>query len=72
MPQLDIFSALQSCTEGIVTEFKSARGGVANTQGSTIVLGVVEKPIGLVWVGVPEAAQLRTLAVVGRQFGVAT
>jgi predicted HTH transcriptional regulator len=49
MPQLDLFSALQSSTEGIATEFKSARVGIpgsfgesysamANTQGGTIVL----------------------------------
>jgi len=47
--------------EGIATEFKSARGGVANTQGGTIVLGVAEKPAGLVLEGVPDAAQLRTV-----------
>lgn len=39
---------LQSSTAGIDTEFNSARAGVANTQGGTIVLGMVEKPIGLV------------------------
>jgi hypothetical protein len=72
MRQLDLFSALQSSTEGIDTEFKSARGGMpgsfwesysamANTQGGTIVLGVTEKPTGLVWAGVPDAAQLRTV-----------
>jgi hypothetical protein len=72
MRQLDLFSALQSSTEGIDTEFKSARGGIpgsiwesysamANTQGGTIVLGVAEKPTGLVWEGVPDAAQLRTV-----------
>ena len=71
MRQLDLFSALQSSTEGIDTEFKSARGGMpgsfwesyaamANTQGGTIVLGVAEKASGLVWEGVPDAAQLRT------------
>lgn len=59
MRQLDLFSALQSITEGIDTEFKSARGGMpgsfwesytamANTQGGTVVLGVAEKPSGLV------------------------
>ncbi|HEY8907224.1 MAG TPA: ATP-binding protein [Rhodoferax sp.] len=72
MRQLDLFSALQSSTEGIDTEFKSARGcmpgsfwesysAMANTQGGTIVLGVAEKPSGLVWEGVPDAAQLRTV-----------
>ena len=72
MRQLDLFSALQSSTEGIDTEFKSARGGMpgsfwesysamANTQGGTIVLGVAEKASGLVWEGVPDAAQLRTV-----------
>jgi hypothetical protein len=40
MRQLDLFSALQSNTEGIATEFKSARGGVTNTQGGTIILYV--------------------------------
>ncbi len=71
MLQLDLFAALQSSTEGIDTEFKSACGGVANTQGGTIVLGVAEKPISLVWEGLPDAAQLRTVAGVGCQFGVA-
>ncbi|MBK5203995.1 MAG: ATP-binding protein [Polaromonas sp.] len=63
MPQLDLCSALQSSTEGIDTEFKSARGGMpgsfwesysamANTQGGTIFLGVAEKSTGLVWEGV--------------------
>jgi len=47
MRQLDLFPALQSSTEGIDTEFKSARGGVANTLGGTIVLSVAEKPTGL-------------------------
>ena len=72
MSQLDLLSALQSSTEGIDTEFKSARGGMpgsfwesyaamANTQGGTIVLGVAEKASGLVWEGVPDAAQLRTV-----------
>ena len=49
MRQPDLFSALQSSTEGIDTEFKSARGGVATPPpGGTIVLGVAEKPTGLV------------------------
>ena len=72
MRQPDLIPALQASTEGIDTEFKSARGGMpgsfwesycamANTQGGTIVLGVVEKPFGLVWEGVPDAAQLRTV-----------
>jgi ATP-dependent DNA helicase RecG len=72
MRQLDLFFALQSSTEGIDTEFKSARGGMpgsfwesysamANSQGGTIVLGVAEKASGLVWEGVPDAAQLRTV-----------
>jgi len=53
MPLCDLFSALQSSTEGIDTEFKSARGGlsssfwesyaaVANTRGVTVVLGVAD------------------------------
>ncbi|MFZ3082442.1 hypothetical protein [Rhodoferax ferrireducens] len=53
----DLFSALQSSTERVDTEFQSARGGVANTQGGTIVLGVAEKPARLVWKGVPDAAR---------------
>jgi predicted HTH transcriptional regulator len=69
MRQLDLFSALQSSTEGIDTEFKSARGGMpgsfwesysamANTQGGTIFLGVGEPRSSLVWEGVPAAEQL--------------
>ena len=78
MRQLDLFSALQSSTEGIDTELKSARGGMlgsswesysamANTQGGTIVLGMAEKPTGLVWEGVPDAAHRgrRTSSVCG-------
>ena len=72
MRQLDLFSALQTASEGIDTEFKSARGGLpgsfwstysamANTQGGTVVLGVVEKNTQLSWEGVPDAAQLRTM-----------
>jgi len=60
MRQLDLFSALQSSTESIDTEFKSARGGMpgsfwesysamASTQGGTIVSGAAEKASGLVW-----------------------
>lgn len=62
MRQLALFSAPHSDTEGIATEFKSARGGVANTQDGTIVLGVAEKPTGLVWEGMPDAAQLRAFS----------
>ena len=47
MRQLDLFSAPQASTEGIDTEFKSARGSSANTQGGTVVLGVAEKSTGL-------------------------
>jgi predicted HTH transcriptional regulator len=72
MRQLDLFSVLQSSTEGIDTEFKSARGGMpgsfwesysamANTQGGTIFLGVAAKSTGLVWEGVPDAVQMRTV-----------
>ena len=72
MPQSELFCALQSSTEGIATEFKSAHGcipgsfcksysAMVNTQGGTIVLGLVEKPVGLLWEGVPDAAQLRTV-----------
>jgi ATP-dependent DNA helicase RecG len=72
MRQLDLFAALQPASESIDTEFKSARGGLpgsfwetysamANTQGGTIVLGVVERDTGLSWEGVPDAAQLRTV-----------
>lgn len=72
MRQLDLFAALQPASESIDTEFKSARGGLpgsfwetysamANTQGGTIVLGVAEKDGKLVWEGVPDAAQLRTV-----------
>ena len=53
MRQLALFTALQSTTEGIDTEFKSARGGMpgsvwesyvamANTRGVTVVLGVAD------------------------------
>ncbi|MBK7719640.1 MAG: hypothetical protein IPJ36_12810 [Simplicispira sp.] len=70
MRQLDLFSALQSSTESIDTEFKSARGGmpgsfwesysaVANTQGGTIVLWPKSPPAR--WEGVSDAAQLRTV-----------
>jgi ATP-dependent DNA helicase RecG len=72
MRQLDLFAALQPTSESVDTEFKSARGGLpggfwetysamANTQGGTIVMGVVEKGTGLAWDGVPDAAQLRTV-----------
>ena len=70
--QLDLFAALPASAESVDLEFKSARGGLpgsfwetysamANTQGGTIVLGVAEKASGLVWEGVSDAAQLRTV-----------
>lgn len=69
MPQLTIFTALQSSTEGLDTELKSARGGMpgsfwesyaamANTQGGTIVLGLAEKASG----GVGGRARCRAVA----------
>lgn len=72
MRQLDLFAPLLPAAEGNDTEFKSARGGLpgsfwetysamANTQGGTIVLGVSERGGQLVWEGVPDAAQLRTV-----------
>ena len=72
MRQLDLFSPLQPAAESNDTEFKSARGGLpgsfwetysamANTQGGTIVLGVAERNGELVWEGVPDAGQLRTV-----------
>lgn len=72
MQQLDLFAALQPTSESIDTEFKSARGGLpgsfwetysamANTQGGTIFMGVVEKGADLAWEGVPDAAQLRAV-----------
>jgi len=72
MRQLDLFSMFQPAAESIDSEFKSARGGLpgsfwetysamANTQGGTIILGVAEKAGDLVWEGVPDAAQLRTV-----------
>jgi ATP-dependent DNA helicase RecG len=72
MRQLDLFWPLLPTTEGTDTEFKSARGGLpgsfwetysamANTQGGTIVLGVVERGGELAMEGVPDAAQLRTV-----------
>ncbi len=72
MRQLDLFSPLSSAAEGNDIEFKSARGGLpgsfwetysamANTQGGTVVLGVAERDGQLVWEGVPDASQLRTV-----------
>lgn len=34
---------------------------MVTTQGGTIILSVAEKPTGLMWEGVPNAAQLRTM-----------
>ena len=34
---------------------------MANTQGGTIVLGVAEKPTGVVWEGLPDAAPLSSV-----------
>ena len=72
MRQFDVFTALESGTASIDTEFKSARGGMpgsfgepdtsmTNTQGGTIVLGVAEKATGWVWEGVSYAARLCTV-----------
>jgi ATP-dependent DNA helicase RecG len=72
MRQLELFTRLQSSSEGNDTEFKSAKGGLpgsfwetysamANTQGGVIVLGVAEREGQLRWEGVPNAAQLRTV-----------
>jgi ATP-dependent DNA helicase RecG len=41
--------------------FWESYSAMANSQGGTIVLGVAEKPIGLVWEGVPDAVQPRTV-----------
>jgi hypothetical protein len=70
MRPLDFFSALQSSTEGIATEFNSDAvacwAGFGSpispwpTHGGTIVVGVAEKSTDLVWEGVSEVAQLRT------------
>ncbi len=78
--QVDLLSALKPTGESIATEFKSTRGGMlgsfwesysatANTQSGTTGLGVAEKPAGLVWQGLPDAAQLRTAEDEGHQFG---
>lgn len=72
MRQLDLFSPLSPAAEGNDIEFKSARGGLpgsfwetysamANAQGGTVVLGVAERGGQLVWEGVPDASQLRTV-----------
>ena len=42
-------------------KMRESYSAMANTQGGTIVLGVAEKSTGLVWEGVPDAAQLRTV-----------
>ncbi|WP_296913484.1 hypothetical protein [Polaromonas sp.] len=48
--------------------------GIVFRQGQhlrgTIVLGVAEKPTGLLWEGAPDTAQLHTGEGVGRQFVV--
>ena len=57
MRQLDLFSSLQSSTEGIDTEFKSTRGGMpgsfwesysamTNTQRGTVIF-ICSSPTGL-------------------------
>lgn len=49
MRQLDLFSALQSNTEGIDTEFKSRSVAWSTCRAAPLFLGVAEKPTGLVW-----------------------
>jgi hypothetical protein len=69
MRQLALFTALQSTTEGIDTEFKSARGGIpgsfwasyatmANTKGGSKALRSIEKAFFPAWHGPVRMAPL--------------
>jgi ATP-dependent DNA helicase RecG len=59
MRQLDLFSALQSSTEGIDTEFKSARGGMPGSFWESYA--AMDNTHGTIVLGVADAAQLRNL-----------
>jgi hypothetical protein len=75
MFQLDLLSELPSSTKVICTKFKSTRGvlrgsfcesylAMANAPVGTIVLGVAEKPAGLVWGGSARYRAVGTFEIV--------